>query len=316
MSDKLRALGRRWPWLGRALDVQDRVGEINGGFVASAVTVSVFVAIFPLLLVAIAVVGFIAHGNDHVGADIIRNLSLSGSAAKTMEDAIQRASDSRQAASIIGLLGLAWAGSGVAVALQQAVRAPWQERSEGIKDRLLGIAWLVVGFLGFAAVIALSSVLNFLPDDVPKVLVAIAAIAVGLAAEVGLFWFLFWGLGTRRGVPARDLLPGAIVAAVGFEVLKLVGTVYVPQLVAKSSSLYGPLGIVFAILAWLALFAKLLVYSSTFNAVRFEAREGTVEVPIHVPRLPGHDPVAATRGGIMLDRDGAAAAVPDPVPGR
>ena len=33
---------------------------MNGGFVASGVTVSVFVSLFPLMLVAIAVVGFLA----------------------------------------------------------------------------------------------------------------------------------------------------------------------------------------------------------------------------------------------------------------
>ncbi|MEZ5176850.1 MAG: hypothetical protein R2746_00825 [Acidimicrobiales bacterium] len=46
MKEKLRRLGERWPWLGRALDVQDRVGEINGGFVASGINVSIFVALF------------------------------------------------------------------------------------------------------------------------------------------------------------------------------------------------------------------------------------------------------------------------------
>ena len=121
----------------------------------------------------------------------------------------------------------------------------------------------------------------------------------------------FWGLGTRR-VPARDLLPGAVVAGLGFEVLKLVGTVYVPQLVARSSSLYGPIGIVFATLAWLAFFARLIVYSSTINAVRFEAREGTVAVPLRVPRLPDHHPVAATRGGIMLEATDDPPSVPAP----
>lgn len=314
MNEKLRALGKRWPWFGRALEVQDRVGEINGGFAASAITVSVFVAIFPLLLVAISVIGFLASGDDELPSRIIEDLGLTGTAAETMETAIQKASDSRQAASIVGLLGLAWSGSGVAVALQQGVRAPWQERSEGIKDRLLGLAWLLVAGVGFATVIALGGVLNFLPDQVPKVLVALAAVAVGVAAEIGLFWWMFVGLGTRR-VPARELLPGAIAAGIGFEVLKLVGTVYVPQLVARSSSLYGPLGIVFAILAWLAIFARLIVYCSTLNAVRFEAREGTVEVPVRVPRLPHREPVAATRGGIMLDASGADPAVPAPKAG-
>lgn len=315
MNDKLRALGRRWPWFGRALDVQDRVGEINGGFAASAITISVFVAIFPLLLVAIAIIGFLASGDDQLPARIIDNLGLTGTAAETMQTAIRKASDSRQAASIIGLLGLIWSGSGVAVALQQGVRAPWQERSEGIRDRLLGVAWLVAAGVGFAAVLALGGVLNFLPDQVPVVLATVAAIAIGLAAEIGLLWWMFWGLGTRH-VPLRDLLPGAIVGGIGFEVLKLVGTVYVPQLVARSSSLYGPIGVVFAILAWLALFAKLIVYCSTLNAVRYEAREGTVEVPMRVPRLPNREPVAATRGGIMLDAtDHAEPAVPSPHPG-
>ena len=41
--------------------------------------------------------------------------------------------------------------------------------------------------------------------------------------------------------------------AIGLEVLKLVGTVYVPRAVASSSALYGSLGVVFAILAWLAI---------------------------------------------------------------
>ena len=302
MNQKLRALGERWIWLGRALDVQDRVGEINGGFVASAITISVFISVFPLLLVAVAVVGFLAHGDQEVSSRIVEQLGLTGSAADTMTDAIAKAAQSRRAASIVGLVGLTWAGSAVAVALQQGVRAPWQERSEGVRDRLLGLAWLVVAAFGFTVAIALGGVLNFLPDQVPAPLITVAAIAVGLAIEVGLFWWMFWGLGTRR-VPSRDLLPGAVVAGLGFEVLKLVGTVYVPRLVAQSSSLYGPIGVVFALLAWLAMFAKLLVYASTVNAVRYEAREGTSEAVIHIAVLPGRTATATTRGGVVLAGD-------------
>ena len=66
----------------------------------------------------------------------------------------------------------------------------------------------------------------------------------------------------------------------------------------------------FAILAWLALFARLLVYSSTLIAVLYEAHAGTVSVPIHVPKLPGPNPVAATRGGIIVGPDDPAPAVP------
>lgn len=311
MKQRLRQLGRRWPWFGRALDVQDRYGEINGSFIASGITVSIFIAIFPLLLVAIAVVGFLAAGDDQFANRIVDDLGLSGTAAQTMTDALERASDSKQAASVVGLLGLLWTGSGVAVALQMGIRAPWQERSVGIRDRLRGLAWLGTAGLGFAAAIALGGVLNVLPDDVPVVLITALAVIIGVAFEIGLFWWMFKGLGTGR-VSNRNLLPRAIMAGVGFEVLKLVGTVYVPRLVARSSGLYGSLGIVFAVLAWLALFARLIVYASTLNAVRFEAEEGTVQVTVHVPALPGPIPVAATRGGTAVDTDDDPPAVPSP----
>lgn len=309
MMEKLRRLGDRWPWLGRALDVHERVGEINGGFAASAITVTIFLSIFPLLLVAISVVGFINAGNDDLAADVIDKLGLTGQGAQTMTDALQKASDSRQAASIIGLLGLAWAGSAVAVALQAGVRLPWQERSNGIKDRLLGMAWLLALALGFTLLVFLSGVLRYLPDWAPAPVATLLSILFSVAIATLVFVFMFWGLGSRR-VPWRDLVPGAIVAAVGFEVLALVGTVYVPQLIGRSSALYGSIGVVFALLAWLALFARLLVYSSTLNAVLYEAREGTIQVPIHVPNLPGPAPIAATRGGVVIDPGDPAPAVP------
>lgn len=309
--EKLRNLTSRWPMVRRALDVHERVVEIDGRFITAAVTVSIFTAVFPLILVALAVVGFIAAGDPTLTERIVDNLSLTGSAAELMETAVENASSSRQAASIVGLLGLTWTASMVAVALQHAVRRPWQQRSFGMKDRALGLAWLFAAGIGFAAAIALGGVLNFLPDSVPAPLVTLAAILVGLVLEVGLFWWMFWGLGTRL-VPARDLLPGAIAAGIGFEVLKLVGTIYVPRLVAQSSSLYGPIGVVFAVLAWLMIFARLIVYCSAINAVRFEATAGTIQVPIHAPNLPDFEAVGATRGGVLLSADDVPPSVPAP----
>lgn len=308
-KERLRAYGDRWPWLGTALDVQNRFGEINGSFVSSGIAISVFIAVFPLLLVAIAILGFVAAGDEDLGARVVENLSLTGSAEELVTNAIDKASDSRQAASIVGLLGLAWSGSGVGVALQRGVRTPWQEQAVGLAERAKAFGWLVVAGLGFAVAIALSSALNWLPDWMPALVIVPLTILVGVAIEIGLFWWMFWGLGTRR-VPAKALLPGAIMAGIGFEILKLVGTIYVPRLVASSSSLYGPIGIVFAIIAWLTIFARLLVYSSVFNAVRYERDVGTITVPVHVPKLPGDDATAATRGGLILLDDDPAPAVP------
>lgn len=315
MNEKLQRLGRRWPALGTALDTQQRFGEINGGFVASAITVSIFISVFPLLLVTIAVIGHLASGDADWTKRFVDALGLTGSARDTVSDAVSRASESRRAASVVGLLGLLWSGTGVGLALQRGVRAPWQEPARGMRDRLQALLWLIAAGLGFAVAVALTGALNWLPDQIPSIVGWLLAIIVGVAIGTGLFLWMFWGLSTRH-IPARDLLPGALAAAVGFEVLKFVGTIYVPRLVANSSSLYGPLGIVFALLAWLAIFARLIVYSSTLNAVLFERHVGRRTVAIHVPDLPDLEILAANRGGLMVGpRDlKPGLDVPTPVP--
>ncbi len=61
MREKLQALGQRWRWLGRVLRVQQRYSELNGNQLAAAISLAGFISLFPLLLVAIAVLGFFSH---------------------------------------------------------------------------------------------------------------------------------------------------------------------------------------------------------------------------------------------------------------
>jgi uncharacterized BrkB/YihY/UPF0761 family membrane protein len=81
-------------------------------------------------------------------------------------------------------------------------------------------------------------------------------------------------------------------------VLKVLGGIYVPRAVASSSALYGSLGVVFAILAWLFFFARLVLYSSILNVVLWERSHGTVTIELDVPNIPGRDmKVEGTRSG-------------------
>ena len=91
------------------------------------------------------------------------------------------------------------------------------------------------------------------------------------------------------------------------------GSIYVPRLVASSSALYGSLGVVFAILAWLLFFGRLIVYSAVVNVVRWEEDHGTVTVDLPVPKVPGEVPTEATRAG-EVDVT-AATAEPTPTAG-
>ena len=65
---------------------------------------------------------------------------------------------------------------------------------------------------------------------------------------------------------------------------------------ASASALYGSLGVLFAILAWLLFFGRLLVYANTLNVVLWEQEHGTVTVELEVPKAPPIDD-EATRSG-------------------
>jgi membrane protein len=125
-------------------------------------------------------------------------------------------------------------------------------------------------------------------------------IIVTVGINVVMFWFTFAVIGTQK-VGWRPLLPGAIFAGAGLQALTLAGAVIVPRSVASSSALYGSLGVVFAILAWLYFFGRLLVYASTLNVVLYEREKGTVTLAVEAPRIPGEVPTEATRSGVVVE---------------
>jgi membrane protein len=279
------------------LPVHERVGAVGGGPLASSIALGGFLSLFPLLLVGVAVLGFVSAGETDFPSRVVDQLGLEGKAADQVVEIIDTAEQSRRAASVVGLIGLVWAGLGVAGALENALNATWQVKGRGITSRLVAVAWLVGAGLLFLGSMALGPLLNELPGPV-----TVPAILAGFVLDVLLFVWMFVVL-TNVGLPWRVHLPGAVVGGVGVELLKIIGAVYVPRLVASSSALYGSLGVVFAILAWLALTARLVVYAAAFNVVRYEQQHGTVTVDIQVPHISGQVPLEATRGGAVSESE-------------
>lgn len=292
MLDYLR---RRFPWLSTPLAVHERVSAVLGGPLSSSIALAGFLSLFPLLLVGIAVVGFVTAGDTEFPERVIENLGLEGEAAEQMLRALETAEDSRRTASVIGLLGLLWAGLGVVGALENALNAVWQVTGRGIRAKAVEVAWLVGAGLLFLGSMSLGPVINWLPGSG-----VVATVIVGAVIDTLLLVWMFQAL-TNANVSWRAHVPGAIAGGIGIEILKLVGGVYVPRAVASASALYGSIGIVFAVLAWLAVSARLVVYAAAFNVVRYESAHGTVTVDLEVPRIAGEVPLVATRGGAVAE---------------
>lgn len=289
MKQRLEGLCRRWPWFGRLMRIQNRYSELNGNYLATAVTLAGFLSLFPLLLVGFAALGFIAHGRVDFANDVITRLGLTGEAAKFVSDLIAQTERSRQVTSVIGLLGLLWTGLGLVAAVQYALNTVWQVKGNGWKDKPLGLLWLAGAAALFIVSFAVVGIARH-PALAPL------GILGGFAIDVGL-WLWTMKVLTNRKLPWRAYLPGALAGAAGLAVLKVLGGFWLPRMVESASALYGSLGVVFAILAWLLLFGRLLVYASVVNVVAWEDTHGTVTVDLAVPKVPGDVPVEATRAG-------------------
>jgi membrane protein len=298
----LDRVAERFPWLKPVAAVHGRFGEVNGNILAAAFTFNAFLSLFPLMLVAVAILGYVAAGSDtDLAKQVVDRLGLTGQAADMVTNTINAAKDSRQAASVVGLAGLLWSGLGLVAALQAAYDGAWQVKDRGLKDKLIGLAWLGGAAVLFVGSAAITTVLRWLPGFLTP-----AGVLVSFAIT-----FLLW-LWTARVLPNKKapwklLVPGALVGAVGLEILKVVGAYYVPKMIASSSALYGSIGVVFAALAWLALFGRLIVYAAVTNVVTFERRVGTVKAVVALP-APDPDveadplPVANRAGRLVATR--------------
>jgi membrane protein len=268
----IERLASRHPWVRVALTVQRRFGRERGANLAAALSMRGFLALFPVLVLAIAAVGFVGGDPSVVAHDIVDALGLSGDAAHTITEAVEVAQRSRVASSIVGILGLLWTGTGLAAALTAAWNQTWGIPGGGVRGRLVGFGWLLGGLLLFAA--AMTAALLVGQDGaLPEI-----GLAVGIVVDTLLFLWTAWLLPTRR-IPVRAMLLPAFVGGVCFEVCKLVGTLVIPAIVTRSSALYGTIGSVFALLVWLLFIGRIVVYVSLIEHVRWLDRDRAQPAP-------------------------------------
>ncbi len=120
--------------------------------------------------------------------------------------------------------------------------------------------------LGAAALLAAAGGATALWGVLPGVFAPLVVL-VTLAGNTALWLWTSWLLPNRRCGWRRLLLP-AVLGAVALEALKVLGAYVVPHYVASSSELYGALGTVFAVLLWLLILGRVVVYMAVIEAER------------------------------------------------
>jgi membrane protein len=274
---RIDRIADRFPPLKYALDIQDRYGQLHGNVSANSITLTAFLALFAITLLAVAVIGYIDAANVDVAKSITQWLGLTGDSAQVVTDAVATARTSARFATAVGFLGVLTVGTSFGNSIASSYNIAWGVRNRGLIERLRSLAWLgVFGVLTVASIWA-TTLWTRWSTELSFVVVAITITINGL-----LWLFTSWWLPNRK-VSFRAMLPAAVAGAVMLEALKVIGGIWVPRLVSNASELWGTIGTVFALIAWILFFGRVVVYVTVIEVLEAE-RIG--EKQTHAQLLP------------------------------
>ncbi len=253
---------------GFVVGVVKKYGDDRGNQLAALVTFSAFLSFFPLMLVIVTITAFVAQRSPDL-AERIRTSAVAEFPVVGSElTGDQQALTGTGLGLGVGLAALMWGGFGFTQAIQYAFHEVWhvphKDRPSLVNRTKRGFG--VLCLLGLALVA--SMILGLLGSLVRGSLVVGAVGLFGACvASSGLVLAVFWLLSPRR-LSLRELLPGAILAGLGWQGLQTIGVRLVSHQLRRSSDLYGAIGAALGLVWFLLLSTHILLYALEITAVR------------------------------------------------
>jgi membrane protein len=259
---------REHKWLGLPIAVVYKFADDQGAYLASLITYYGFLSLFPLLLIMATVLGFVLPGNPQLQQQLIDSaLSQFPIIGDQLTSGTQPLRGSGWGLAT-GIAVALYGGLGVSVAIQNALDVVWgvpvNKRPNPFLARLRSLLMLALLGAGVLLTTVLTAV-SGLGERIGPV-GSVAAAVASMAVNCGLFVLAFRAL-TVRAVTVRDVLPGAVLAAVAWQVLQAVGAAYVDTQLRGSTQVYGLFAIVLGLLAWIYVEAIVVVLAAELNAV-------------------------------------------------
>ena len=298
--DRLRA---RMPWFDHVMRAQGRYNDCKGDFYAAGITYFTIFALFPLLMVGFAAGGFVLASRPDLLNDVENRIrsAVSGDLGQQLVQLMDSAIDSRGTVGIIGLATAAWAGLGWMANLREALSQMWghyREEPPGfIRTKLSDLATLLSAFLAIVVTVALTALGNtsvmenvlhwfgFQDTSGLSLMLRVASIVVSLLVS----WLLFtWVIARlpRESVSFRSSVRAGLLAAVGFEIFKLVASIYLRSVVTgPAGATFGP---VLGLMVFAYITARLVLFATAWAAT--------------LPENMGEDPIPAPGPAVIRNR--------------
>jgi membrane protein len=248
-----------------------KYGDDQGGYLAALMTYYGFVSLFPLLLLFVTILSFALQGNARLQQQVLDSALAHFPVIGDQIASNIHSFHGSVFGLVVGVLGSLYGGLGVVQAAQNALNQMWavprNARPNPIMARLRSLLLLLAGGVTVLA----TSVLSALSANVGAYGAGVraAAVVIGGALNVALFTAAFRVL-TARPLTAREVAPGAVLAALVWQVLQWAGTLLLGHWLRGATATYGLFGIVLGLLTWIYLGAVTFVLCTELNVVRVE----------------------------------------------
>ncbi len=255
---------------------------------AAAISYYALFSLFPLLIFMVSIFGIFLQSSS-LQEDLIDKVLefiplTSGEGRNEVKDAIDAIAGISIPLSIVGLLGLAWSASALFGAIRTSLNIAWDIETSRhfVKQKLLDLGMVAGVGVFFLLSIGTTALLRTTQE-------ASSDILGPLSSNTAVFWrtipylmpaiFSFGAfIVLYRFVPntptkIRDVWPGALIAAISFEIIKNGFSFYLANF-GRYDVIYGSLGAVVALLFWMYLSAVVLLFGAEVASEYPRVRSG------------------------------------------
>jgi membrane protein len=266
----------RWAPVDVALSTFKRFSEDDGGTLAAALTYYIFFSIFPLLLFAVAALGFVIRGNEKLKGDI---LAAGLNSIPLLQDVLAGVDFFQRRAGGLALTAVVlalYSGSGAVVALEHSLNRIDHITEEGtfVQKRIRSLRWLALLAPVAVATAGLAGLANFSSEmfgagSPITTAVSILSYLGGVIMSAAVLALAFKLL-SRAAHEWRDVVPGALAGALAFELLKAVGSTYLAAGTKGREGTFGAFAAAAGLLVVAFLISRITLLAAELNAVLAE----------------------------------------------
>lgn len=292
VTSRVHELRQQHPHLDHAVRTQEHYGSTKAGQQAGAVTYFGFLSVFPILALAFFVIGYVSKVVPETRDTLVDAIDsmlpgIIGNGDNQLQ--LSDIEDAAGAVGLIGLVGVLYSGLGWLSALRDALVTvfvlPDREQPSFVMGKVRDLVTLVViGVVMLVAVAVTGVIAGFSADLLGWMglstelgwLVKILTVVLGLPANALLFVVMFRLL-AAPGLRPRAMLSGALVGAVGFEVLKQASTLLIKS--TEGQPAFQAFGIALILLVWINYSSRVALYAAAWAWTHPLAREQRTAEP-------------------------------------